>query len=245
MSASTSSLATNWNTIAPIFDTKAGEQIDPRAADNIMIAWPCMVEMMERQAAHPRLRVLDFGCGTGSFSEKLHRRGHDVVGIDPAENMIALAIKQTNTIPFIKGTVEDLAHNAPFDAIVASMVLQFVDESELEPLFTKLLRHLKPTGKLVFAVHNPEFLEAAMKSGPKFFKDSQGQLHIQFKEYGSIKLYARSCDHYKAILEKLGMKSCETDTPPFTQEFKTLYGNTTNDPLDIPKFLIMSLQKGS
>lgn len=244
MSASHSCLATNWNNIAPIFDTKTGEPNDPRAADNILIAWPCMVEMVER-ASKSCLQILDFGCGTGSFSEKLYRRGHQVAGIDPAENMIALAKKQSSAIHFFKGTVEDLAHNTVFDAIVASMVFQFVDESELEPLFTKLLKHLQPTGRLVFAVHNPEFLEAAMKSGPKFFTDSQGQLHIQFKEYGSIKLYARSSDRYKELLEKLGMKLCDVQTPPFTQEFKTLYGNTANDPLDIPKFLIMSFQKGS
>jgi hypothetical protein len=53
------------------------------AADNILIAWPVILQFI---ATHgPDLhgsRVLDYGCGVGSFAQHLHEHGAQVTGND-------------------------------------------------------------------------------------------------------------------------------------------------------------------
>ena len=39
--------------------------------------------------------VLELGCGTGSMTEALRRRGYDMIGIDNSEEMLAAAIEKT------------------------------------------------------------------------------------------------------------------------------------------------------
>lgn len=38
--------------------------------------------------------MLELGCGTGSMTEALRRRGYDMIGIDNSEEMLAAAIEK-------------------------------------------------------------------------------------------------------------------------------------------------------
>lgn len=236
------SCATDWNQVAPIFDVKKAEGIHPSAADNMLIAWP---EIFDQLASFSQATstVLDFGCGTGTFANKLVEMGHQVLGLDPAEKMVALARQNFAKIPFVSGTVEALGDHLSFDVITAVMVLQFVEPNKIKELLARLLTHLKPGGLFIFAVHNPEFLAAAKKTTKKYFEDASGQLHIQFKEVGQIPLYERRADDYCRILEMLGMKKFRESTPAFTKSYLDQYGANSTEPLNIPKFLICSFIK--
>jgi 2-polyprenyl-3-methyl-5-hydroxy-6-metoxy-1,4-benzoquinol methylase len=229
-----------WNDVAPIFDTHKSDGIHPSVADNVLIAWPEMLKLISGKS------ILDFGCGEGGLARELANRGHEVLGIDTAEKMIALAKQHVTSASFERSSAYELRESQVFDAISSSMVFQFVPDSEICQLFTKLLSHLKPGGTFVFAVHNPDFLDAARRLGPKFFLDASGQLHIRFRDYErSVPLYSRSSATYTSLLEKLGMKKVAESTPPFTQEYIEKYANKGSEPLDIPKFLILSFQKAS
>jgi ubiquinone/menaquinone biosynthesis C-methylase UbiE len=56
----------------------------------------------------PGARVADLGCGSGVFTELLHRQGFDAVGFDISPKLIALGRAKYPGIEFLEGDVEDL-----------------------------------------------------------------------------------------------------------------------------------------
>ncbi len=96
----------------------------------------------DRAAAHfdrdpPRLdclaglRVLDIGCGGGILCEPLTRLGASVVGVDPSESNIAVALQHAArsglAIDYRNSTVEALAQAGEvFDVVLAMEVVEHV-----------------------------------------------------------------------------------------------------------------------
>lgn len=96
-------------------------------------------------------RVLDAGCGTGRLSGALHRRGHDVVGVDADAELIAAA--QTDH-PGPSYVVADLAslelQGEPFDLVVsAGNVMVFLAPGTEGTVLERLRDHTRPGGRLV------------------------------------------------------------------------------------------------
>lgn len=242
----TVAVASDWNRVAAIFDTKSKETVDPRAADNILIAWPSILNMLqdpELTNKRPLRLILDFGCGTGGFVDQLGKWGYDATGIDTAEGMISIAKKSFPHRRFDSCSVWNIPYNYTYDAITAIMVFQFLDDKELKGILSQLLRHLEVGGRFVFAVHDSDYLAYAQTKTKKYFVDQSNQMYISFKEHGDVKIYPRSADDYIAILESLNMKKHAEATPPFTPEYVEKYGAHPSEPLDKSKFLIMSFVK--
>jgi SAM-dependent methyltransferase len=100
-------------------------------------------------------RVLDVGCGTGvlacAAAERVAPDGH-VVGIDPSEQMLAVARGKRVDVDWQTGRAEDLPfNNATFDAVVSQFALMFVERKPVA--VGEMLRVLRPGGgRLVVAV---------------------------------------------------------------------------------------------
>ncbi|MCF1435584.1 methyltransferase domain-containing protein [Agrobacterium vitis] len=105
-------------------------------------------------------RILDIGCGTGSVTLRLAKRGHQVTGIDPAPGMLALAKAKDQ-----EGLVRWIATNAfdlnldreQFDLIIMTgHVFQvFLDDEETLLALTNACRHLAPGGRMIIESRNP------------------------------------------------------------------------------------------
>jgi len=87
------------------------------------------------------LRILDFGCGTGSLSELLNPEAKNIVAIDSSSKMIELlnekSLDNVRTITNVLNEVliqNDPKLNKKFDLIVASSVCSFLPNYE-ETLF--------------------------------------------------------------------------------------------------------------
>src|SRR5215208_4948202 len=92
-------------------------------------------------------RVLDVACGTGAVTEELVRRGHEVVGLDQNEGMLAVARRRVPAARFVAGEAERLPFaDAEFDALTFTYLLRYVDD----PLATlrELARVVRPGGRL-------------------------------------------------------------------------------------------------
>lgn len=76
----------------------------------------------------PGLRVLDIASNDGSLLEEFRARGHSVLGVDPAENLVALA--EARGIPTIPDfwTEKTAGRVGQFDVIVAMNVLAHVPD---------------------------------------------------------------------------------------------------------------------
>ena len=83
-------------------------------------------------------QVLDVGCGAGILSESLGRLGAKVTGIDPSEENIEIAYRHAkkinlNNVSYEVKTIENfqLCNLTLFDAVIASEVIEHVDNQEL------------------------------------------------------------------------------------------------------------------
>lgn len=99
-------------------------------------------------------RTLDLGCGEGRLSRDLKRLGHDIVGVDASETMLAAA---REVDPAIETQLADAAAlpfpNATFDLVVAFMSLQ--DVNDFEGAIREAARVLEPGGCFCLAIVHP------------------------------------------------------------------------------------------
>lgn len=103
-------------------------------------------------ALPPDATVLDVGCGDGiPITQRLVRRGFDVVGLDSSAEMIARYRANFPDVPAQCGRVEDAAFRAgAFDAVVAWGVLFHLTEADQKDVIGKIGGWLKPGGRFLF-----------------------------------------------------------------------------------------------
>jgi SAM-dependent methyltransferase len=106
-------------------------------------------------------RVLEYGCGTGSRSFELARRGAEVVGIDISPVGVAKAAERAvaEGLESLSFTVMDAANmtfpDGSFDMVIGEGILHHLD---LEQSFSEIARVLRPDGRAIFQEplgHNP------------------------------------------------------------------------------------------
>jgi len=103
----------------------------------------------------PRSRVLDAGCGSGRVAGELFRRGHDVVGVDADEILLAAAAQDHPGPRWVHADLSELdlaaaGEPAPFDAVVmAGNVMPFLAAGTEQAVLERLAAHLVPAGRLV------------------------------------------------------------------------------------------------
>ncbi len=91
--------------------------------------------------------VLDIGCGTGALCSALSERGLSVTGVDPAEEMLAIA-RRKNTDKAITFIQADATTTLPFadkefDLVLASYVAHGMQEEMRKSLYRQMSRLAK------------------------------------------------------------------------------------------------------
>ena len=107
-------------------------------------------------------RLLDVGCGIGTFLNLAREQGWEPHGIDPSKSGSAFAQEKHKLDVRCGDIFEADFPSAYFDAIVLYHVLEHI--SELNPFLSELRRVLKPgTGTLVIEVPNGESLQSRLQ----------------------------------------------------------------------------------
>lgn len=158
-------------------------------------------------------RVLDLGCGTGDLARSLSVAGYDVVGSESAPAMLDVARRLPGT-----GNIAWMALSANwrtlpfadqrFDAVVASSVLEYVDEPLV--VVAECYRVLKARGVFVCTVPNPRHpirrVEAAAdaliggsrswlsKISPRSLRDYVHYLHLSKNRF-SVRQWQELAKH--------------------------------------------------
>lgn len=106
-------------------------------------------------------RLLDVGCGDGSYLRAMQQLGWDVHGIEVAEWAVEIARRRLGRVRVTHGTVADLAASTPaFDLIVLSHVLEHVPDPRA--LLDEARRRLTEHGRLRVIVPDLAGLEARL-----------------------------------------------------------------------------------
>ncbi|RWE57463.1 MAG: class I SAM-dependent methyltransferase [Mesorhizobium sp.] len=96
------------------------------------------------------LRILDIGCGAGSFARQLVAEGADVSGIDPAADAIRQAAAAVPQASFVEGGAEALPFDdAAFDIGVMVNTLHHVPEMAMQAALGEAARVIKLNGSLI------------------------------------------------------------------------------------------------
>ena len=102
--------------------------------------------------------ICDFGCGTGLIADAYAARGHRVIGVDPAEAMLAIARTKPNgtKIEWVHAFSQDYHPDKRFDLIImtghAFQVLP--EEKDVLKVFANVKNLLKSGGRFVFETRN-------------------------------------------------------------------------------------------
>lgn len=155
------------------FDRLAAEWWDPRGSTGPLHAInPPRVAYIEACAGGIKgKRALDVGCGGGILSEALAARGAQVLGIDMAEDVLAVARRHAESskhvIEYRAVMAEELAREqaASFDLVCCLEMLEHVPHPD--QVVSACARLAKPGGTIVFSTinRNPKSFALAIVAG--------------------------------------------------------------------------------
>lgn len=139
----------------PIFDdarlAAVYDPLDPDRSD--LDAYAAMVEEFGAR------RVLDIGCGTGTFATLLAGRGLEVVGVDPAASSLQVARGKPDAekVRWVHGVAADaLPLRVDLAFMTANVAQVFLTDEEWDHTLRAARAALVPGGRLIFETRVPE-----------------------------------------------------------------------------------------
>ncbi|MBR6808017.1 MAG: class I SAM-dependent methyltransferase [Clostridia bacterium] len=106
--------------------------------------------------------VLDMGCGTGSVTLPLARRGYDMTGLDISPEMLSQAYTRAadeglNGIMFLEGDMCDFELYGTVGAVVCCLdgINHLLEADDVKRCFALVHNYLDPDGLFVFDVNTP------------------------------------------------------------------------------------------
>lgn len=109
-------------------------------------------------------RVLDLGCGTGRYLQRLASAGARPVGADFSLGMLRAARRRVDAVPLVAADLQQdfPFDDATFDATVCALVGEHLER--LHITLREAHRALRPGGRLVFTVYHPDLAAAGKEA---------------------------------------------------------------------------------
>jgi SAM-dependent methyltransferase len=112
----------------------------------------------------PRMRVLDVPCGDGRIAGRLAARRCEVVGVDITERFLELGRERYPEVRFERRDMRELEYEDEFDAIVNWFTSWgYFDPETNDAVLASFARALRPGGRLVLELHNPQRLRRILE----------------------------------------------------------------------------------
>lgn len=146
----------NQNTSRPFYNRYAW-------AYDLMIDGPVLSRcdfiqsMPVQRSVFPGARILDAGCGTGSYSIELAKRGYDVVGLDASLAPVTIAKEKSEKskvpLTFQVGNILSLSSQPLYNGILCRGVLNdIIDSQNRQRVFDSFSQALNQGGILILDV---------------------------------------------------------------------------------------------
>lgn len=135
-----------WENYAQRWIDGFTEGADPEYVEQII---PLALEELEGFA-----RVLDVGTGDGQIARALSAKGSTVVGVDPTQAQIVVAMRRGGGPTYVRSGANALpfASNS-MDAVLACLVFEHIDD--LDDAIAEAARVLRPGGRFAFFLNHP------------------------------------------------------------------------------------------
>ena len=194
------------------------------------------------------LRILDAGCGSGWYAERLIERGARLDAIDASASMVDFARERLEKSGLlVKGNaalqVADLSDRLPFedstfDGVVSPLVLHYM--RDWRPSLRELNRVLKAGGWLQFSTHHPAADAEHFKTRDYFATE-----HVVDKGdwVDKVEFYRRSLTEIVDSVVQTGFVIDRIVEPVPTKEFKAERPDSWKRLMNRPEFLIVLAHK--
>lgn len=122
------------------------------AADNVGAVSKQTAENLRQE----RNTILDLGCGTGTLTELLARRGYDMIGVDNAQEMLQIAIEKRERsgldILYLLQDMRELELYGTVGAVVSvcDSLNYLLAEEDIVQTFERVNNYLYPQGLFIF-----------------------------------------------------------------------------------------------
>ena len=116
----------------------------------------CVTNATERNLQQEHNTILDLGCGTGTLTELLARRGYDMIGIDNAQEMLQIAMdKRSRSGLDILYLMQDMRSFELYGAVgavisVCDSVNYLLEAEDVVQTFRLVNNYLLPEGLFIF-----------------------------------------------------------------------------------------------
>ena len=141
--------------LAPVYDKLNDTVSYPKWADFIE-------ECFGRYSPNKKIKsVLDLGCGTGSMTIELGKRGYDMTALDCSEDMLSVAEKRARDnkldILFIESNMCAFELYGTVDAVVCCLdgINHLTSRDELLACFSLVGNYLEDNGLFIFDLNTP------------------------------------------------------------------------------------------
>ncbi len=194
---------TTWNNIATLYQDKFMH----------LDLYNTSYDYICKSIAQPNATILEIGCGPGNISKYLlsQRPDFDILGIDIAPNMIALA-RQNN--PKAKFQVMDSRNihnlNKKFDAIVVGFCLPYLSQTESQELIANAHQLLNDKGLLYLSFVAGASVQSGFKTG------SAGRVYFYYHQEEDVKNCLKENGFEAIKTEKVNFKRTETEIEEHT-----------------------------
>jgi SAM-dependent methyltransferase len=190
-------------------------------------------------------KVLDAGCGPGSYAAWLVDHGAAVVAIDSSPKMVQLAKLRAGGVAEVRHA--DLSQpldldTGAFDVVLATLVLDYIQD--WKPVFTEFQRILVERGRFVFSVHHPYFLDLKVEANIAEEYFTVQQLEEDWLAFGlKIPAYRRPLGAMAAALWETGFVIERIVEPQPTKECRETYPEHFERLSKHPVFICFSARK--
>ncbi len=185
----------------------------------------------KRIDARPAGRALDAACGTGRHTAYLSERGHQVVGVDLSEAMLAEAEKHGIDAEFKVGELTQLPlEDESVDLVVCALALSHC--ADLRPAIEELARVLAPGGRMILSDFHPLMIQIG---GSALFVDGEGNP-------ACVRSYAHLVSSYIRAFSGVGLQIVACEEPSYTEEqVPALMGPLPSDARDAVSAALVGL----
>lgn len=168
------------------------------------------LDMLERHMP-ARGRLVDVGCGYGSFLLLAKQSGWETCGVDISEHATSVAAKKAG-VQVTAGTLEDAGFaDAEFDAVSLNDSLEHFADPNSQ--LAQVSRILKPDGALYLNTPNQEALLRVVAHA--IYRLSAGKISYPVRKlYHEFHLFYYSEETLRRMLEKHGFETIELTRKP-------------------------------
>ena len=157
-------------------------------------------------------KILDYGCGWGTYSHELNNLGHDVIGIDLMDDLIKLCRTvwgENEHLKFSNKKIEEYPDQS-FDMVLSTQVIEHVHN--VGNYLSGINRVLKPKGQLIISLPNVMnlryFLPLLNPNHEKRIKEISKHYLNNYKQ-PNHHVNAWDAFHFTILLASMGFKVCE------------------------------------